>query len=51
MASSGLQEVLELVYAPNAVSHILTGKAYARAVRGHLLVGVAVNAVLTADAF
>ncbi len=29
MAASGLQEVLELIYAPNAVIHMLSGKAIA----------------------
>ena len=51
MAGSGLQEIMELVYAPNAVVHVLSGKAYARAVRAHLLVDAALNAVLLADAF
>ena len=51
MAGSGLQEIMELVYAPNAVVHILSGKAYARAVRAHLLVDAALNALLLADAF
>ena len=40
IAESGLKELLELIYAPNAVEHILTGKAIARAVRAHLLVDV-----------
>ena len=43
MAGSGLKEILEMIYAPNAVEHILTGKAIARAVRAHLLVDAAVN--------
>ena len=51
MAGSGLQELLELVYAQNAVGHILSGKAISRAVRGHLLVDSALNALLTAEAF
>ena len=51
MAGSGLQEIMELVYAPSAVVHILSGKAYARAVRAHLLFGAALNALLLADAF
>ena len=42
---------MELVYAPNAVVHILSGKAYTREVRAHLLVGAALNALLLADAF
>ena len=40
IAESGLKKLLELIYAPNAVKHILTGKAIARAVRAHLLVDV-----------
>jgi len=38
MAGSGLHEVLELVYATNAVGYMLSGKALTRAVRGHFLV-------------
>ena len=37
MASSGLQELLEMIYASNTVVHMLTGKAIARAVRGHFI--------------
>lgn len=40
MAGSGLQEVLELVYAKNAIGYMLTGKAVARAITGHFLVDV-----------
>ncbi|CAG2254537.1 unnamed protein product [Mytilus edulis] len=37
MKGFGLQEVLEIIYAPNAVTHMLSGKAVARATRGHML--------------
>ncbi len=50
MSSSGLQHILELVYTPNAVVHMLTGKAIARAVRAHLLVDAALNGLLLANA-
>ena len=50
MSASGLQHILELVYAPNAVVHMLTGKAIARAVRAHLLVDAALNGLLLANA-
>lgn len=50
MAGSGLKEILESIYAPNAVEHILTGKAIARAVRSHLLVDVAVNTLMVSKA-
>ena len=50
MAGSGLREVLELIYAPNAVDHIMTGKAIARAVRAHLIVDTALNALLYSEA-
>ena len=38
MAGSGLKELLEEVYAENTVPHLLSGKAYAKALRAHLLV-------------
>ncbi|CAH3166903.1 unnamed protein product, partial [Porites lobata] len=47
----GLHEVLELVYAKNAVPHILSGKAVTRAIRGHFLVDAALNAMLVSDTF
>ena len=39
MAGTGLSDLLEALnwYASNAVGHILTGKAVARAVRAHFL--------------
>ena len=46
MASSGISELLELIYAPNAVVHIMSGKAVSRAVRAHLLLDGALNSVL-----
>jgi len=50
MAGSGLQELLELVYAPNSVEQILSGKSVARAVRAHLLVDAALNTIVLSDA-
>ena len=50
MAGSGLKEILEMIYAPNSVEHILTGKAIARAVRAHLLVDAAVNTLIVSKA-
>ena len=51
MAGSGVKEALELILGPNAVIHMLSGKAYDRAVRRHLLVDAALNALLTANSF
>ena len=50
MAGSGLQYLLEQVYAGTTVKHMLTGKAYSRAVRGHLLVAAALHTMITAMA-
>ena len=50
MAGSGLQELLELIYASNAVDHIMTGKAISHAVRAHLIVDATVNALLYSQA-
>lgn len=49
MEGSGLQELLSLVYAENAVPHVLSGKAISRAVRGHLLIDSAINALVHDD--
>lgn len=37
MAESGLSDLWKTVYAPNTVKHMLTGHAYARALRAHML--------------
>ena len=50
IAESGLKELLELIYAPNAVEHIVTGKAIARAVRAHLLVDAVLNTLILSKA-
>lgn len=39
----GLEEILETVYATNSVPHILSGKAYSRAIRGHFMIDLALN--------
>ena len=51
MAGSGLEQVLEVVYAENAVKHILSGKAIARAVRGNFMVHAALNLMLASNAY
>lgn len=38
MSGSGLDQIIETIYATNTVSHILTGKAVTRAVRAHFMV-------------
>ena len=47
MTVSGLQELLELIYTPNAVDHIITGKAVSRPVRTHILLDAVLNALLS----
>ena len=51
MTASGLQEFLELIYAPNTVVHMLSGKAIAQAVRGYFIVDAALNALILASIF
>ena len=41
MDGSGLSELLATCYGPNAVIHMLSGKAVSRAIRGHFLVEAA----------
>lgn len=50
MAGSGLKEMLAQVYAEGSVDKMLSGKAVARAVRGHLLIDSALNIITTSEA-
>lgn len=47
MAGSGLKEMLAQVYAEGSVDKILSGRAVARAVRGHLLIDSALYITTT----
>ena len=38
MSGTGIENMLEELYASNVTQHILSGKAYARALRGHFLI-------------
>ena len=51
MEGSGLEEALQRVYGKNAVEHIMTGKAIARSLRGHILVDAALHMLLLKDMF
>lgn len=46
MAGSGLKEILGVIYAPNSVDKILNGHAYSRAVRGHILLYLALSTIV-----
>ena len=46
MEKSGLGTALKTVYTPITVSHMFSGKACARAIRGHLLCGSAFQLIL-----
>ena len=46
MTNSGLDGMWEQVYAPNTVAHMLTGHAYARSLRAHLISAAAVISLL-----
>jgi len=44
MSGSGFSDALDICYGPNAVVHMISGKAFSRALRGYLLVDAAVTA-------
>ena len=46
MSGSGIEELLEMVYATNSVGHMMSGKAFARAIRGHFVVDSCLNNIL-----
>ena len=49
MESSGLSDALETIYGTNAVKHMMTGKAYSRAMRGHMLAQSAVTDTIAGE--
>ena len=49
MNNTGLSELLESVYAPAAVIHMLSGKAISRAIRGHFLVYTALALLMITE--
>ena len=51
MSGSGLAEVLQVIFAENTVPHLMSGKAVSRAVRGHLIMDSALNALLLSKAY
>lgn len=51
MGGSGLQELLEVIYADSAVSHILTGKTISRTIRGHILIEAVLYAMILSMIF
>ena len=46
MGGTGLQELLEVVYADTAVSHILTSKAISQPIHEHILIDAALYAII-----
>ena len=51
MVGTGLQELLEVIFAGNTVAHILSGKAVACAIRGHLLLDSVLHTLLLCNLF
>lgn len=51
MSGSGLREILELIYAPNAASHMSSGKAVSRAVRAMMHLETAMQCTLNEHIF
>ena len=49
MEGSDISAALETVYAPVTVGHMLSGKAYARAIRGHFLCAAAIMSLVLAE--
>ena len=46
MEGSGINDILCEIYGDNAVLHMLTGKAYSRALRGHLIINQVLSKLL-----
>ena len=50
MIAPGQQQLLEVIYVPSAVMHIMSGKAFSRARREHLIVDAALHTILASHA-
>lgn len=46
MSGSGLEDIFKLIYADNYLQHIISGYAYGRAVRAHLLVHLSISKII-----
>ena len=46
MRGSGIEDILLLLFGENTIEHILSGKAYAKAIRSHLLIQAALKQLL-----
>jgi len=46
MSGSGIEEIFQLIYGPDTVGHMMSGKAVARAIRGHFLLDSALRILL-----
>ena len=51
MKGTGLEEVLELIYADNTIGCISSGKAVSRALRAHSLLQTALYALIMSDTY
>ena len=51
MNNTGLSELLESIYAPAAVVHMLSGKAVSRAIRGHFLMYTALSLLMITEIY
>ena len=51
MSGMDLKELLEIINAPNAVTHMLSGKAVSRSVRGFMLVNIVLHCLMTEEMF
>ena len=49
MAGSGLANILEEIFAHNVIQYIMSGKAYAPALHGHLLIYAALQKLIFDD--
>ena len=51
MNASGLQPMLETIYAGQTVPHMLSGKAISRSIRGHLIVSGVIHAIIVSHVY
>ena len=51
MSNSGLENILETIFAKNSIDHIMSGKIIYRVIKGHIIVDSVLNGLLLSKIF
>lgn len=49
MSGSGIKDFLSIIYAPSTIDHMMNGHAYAREIRSHILLRLAIYQIIASE--